>query len=428
MNKKELREARGRLTAFLEPLLPLMGRLERRRWGAFYVQGILLEGGRKTAAGMAERFGGNTQALQQFVSQSPWDWVPVRRVLAKQTVSLASGRPGWILDDTGFPKKGTNSVGVGRQYSGTLGKVGNCQIGVSLNYATDEGCFPLDFQLYLPKDWTNDPLRCRRAGIPSDITFKRKWELGIQMIDQAREWDVPIGVIVADAGYGVATEFRAELQNRELQYVVGITNEVHVWPGDIQISPPEYTGRGRPRQYPVELPPDSSVLEFAKNLADESWLQITWREGKKGPMTGRFAAVRVLPSHGAKRRRKIFEPVQWLLVEWPVTAPEPTKFWLSNLPEDTSLKELIYWAKLRWWVEQNYQQLKDDLGLDHFEGRSWAGWHHHVTLTMIAFNFLVTEGFRSKKNFWVDPPTRQEGTATDSFDPTWFLPDLRENC
>lgn len=247
------------------------------------------------------------------------------------------------------------------------------------------------------------------------------------MIDQAREWEIPTGVIVADAGYGVATELRAELQNRKLQYVVGITNEVHVWPGDIQIPPPEYQGRGRPRRHPVELPPDNSVLDFAKNLTKESWLQITWREGKKGPMTGRFAAARVLPAHGTKRRRKINEPVQWLLIEWPVTAPEPTKFWLSNMPEETSLKELIYWAKLRWWVEQNYQQLKDDLGLDHFEGCSWAGWHHHVTLTMIAFNFLLTEGFRSKKNFWVDPPTCQEGTATDSFDPAWFLPDLREN-
>jgi SRSO17 transposase len=428
MNKRELQEARGRLEAFLEPLLPLMGRLERRRWGAFYVQGLLLEGGRKTAAGMAERFGGNVQALQQFVSQSPWDWAAVRRVLASETVRLANGRPGWILDDTGFPKKGVDSVGVARQYSGTLGKVGNCQIGVSLNYATDQGCFPLDFRLYLPKEWTEDSLRRRKAGIPSNVTFKRKWELGIEMIDQARDWEVPVGVLVTDAGYGVSTEFRTELQARGLSYVVGITGEIHVWPSDVEISAPEYSVRGRRRQYPVELPPDNSVLELAKELPDESWFKVSWREGAKGPITGRFATVRVRPSNGPKRRRQILEPVQWLLVEWPVTAPEPTKFWLSNLPEDTSLTELIYWAKLRWWVEQNYQQLKDDLGLDHFEGRSWTGWHHHVTLTMIAFNFLVTEGFRSKKNFWVDPPTRQKGTATDSFDPTWFLPDLRGSC
>lgn len=425
MDKKELREARNRLEAFLEPLLPLMGRLERRRWGAFYVQGLLLEGGRKTAAGMAQRFGGDEQALQQFVSQSPWDWMPVRRELALQLVRAASPRGAWLLDDTGFPKKGKHSVGVARQYSGTLGKVGNCQIGVSLNYATDEGCFPMDFQLYLPQEWVEDRQRCKKAGIPPEVTFKRKWQIGLEMIDRALAWGIPAGVVGADAGYGLVTEFRVGLRERKLRYMVGISHEVGVWTVPVKLEPPAYQGWGRPRTRPRNLPQPERVLDLAKGLPEQAWHQVIWRQGTKGPMKGRFAALRVQPSHG-HTQGKVQEPVQWLLIEWPPDAPEPANFWLSNLAEDASLQELVYWAKIRWWVEQNYQQLKDDLGLDHFEGRSWTGWHHHVTLTMIAFGFLVLEGFRAKKNFWVDPPARQTRTPEDASDPPWFLPNMRE--
>ena len=295
MRPKELGEARRRFEAFLEPLLPLMGRWERQKWGAFYVQGLLLEGGRKTAAGMSERYGGNAQAMQQFVSQSPWDWRPVRRALAKQMVSSASSRCAWILDDTGLPKKGNYSVGVARQYSGTLGKVGNCQIGVSLNYATDDGCFPLDFELYLPEIWAKDKDRREKCGVPSDVGFKRKWELGLAMIDRGRSWGVPEGIIVTDAGYGVATEFRDGLRERELSYVVGITREVGVWRGNVKASPVTYQGFGRPPK--AKMPASESVLEVAKSLPDAAWMEVVWREGTKGPMKGRFAAIRVQPSH-----------------------------------------------------------------------------------------------------------------------------------
>lgn len=423
MNSIELRETRERLEAFLEPLLPLLGRLERRNCGSFYIQGILLEGRRKTAAGMAAQYGGNGQAMQQFVNQSPWDWEPVRRELAGQLTRSASPKAAWILDDTGFPKQGRHSVGVARQYSGTLGKVGNCQIGVSLNYATDEGCFPLDFQLYLPEEWTQDPARRSQAGIPAHVEFKRKWELGLEMIDRAREWGIPGVVVVTDAGYGVVTEFRAALRERSLIYVVGISSEVGAWLPEVELAVPLYQGRGRPRRRAPNLPPPESVKSLAMGLPESAWYQVCWREGSKGAMEGRFAAIRIRPSHGHIRGEET-EPVSWLLAEWPPGEPEPTKFWLSNLSETASLQELIYWAKIRWWVEQNYQQLKDELGLDHFEGRSWTGWHHHVTLTMIAFGFLVLEGFRVKKNFWVDSPTRQEGITNGSLASARFLPDL----
>lgn len=423
MDREELLEARGRLEAFLKPLLPLLGRSERRRWGAFYVQGLLLEGGRKNAAGMARRYSGDVQALQQFVSQSPWDWPAIRQKLASQMLAVASPRGAWIIDDTGFPKKGQHSVGVARQYSGTLGKVGNCQVAVSLNYATDEGCFPVNFQLYLPKAWLEEPERRRKAGVPTDITFQPKWQIGLEMLDQAREWGLSEAVVVADAAYGVVTEFRRALEERGRHYVVGINPELTVWTEPVTAQSLPYSGRGRPPTWKRALPAPTKVGEVAKGLPEEAWRGIAWRQGTKGPLASRFAALRVQPAPW-HWNGKVTEPVCWLLMEWPPGETEPTKFWFANLPEHASLQDLAYWAKMRWWVEQNYQQLKDELGLDHFEGRSWVGWQHHVTLTMIAFDFLVLEGFRSKKNYWVDPPPSQEGTPTHDPDDSWLLPML----
>lgn len=285
MNGTELREARARFRDFVEPMLPLMGRTERRMSAAFYVRGLLLEGGRKTAATMAARFDGNEQALQQFVNQSPWDWMPVRQALAEEMVRHAGSHPAWLLDDTGFPKQGRHSVGVARQYSGTLGKTGNCQIGASLNYATDDGCFPLDFELYLPESWAEDPQRRQEAGIPEEVTFLRKWEIGLEMIDRAHSWAVPQGPIVADAGYGVASEFRAALRERCLSYCVGITKEITAWVGELVREPaPAYSGRGRPRK--PALPPAQSVLEITRSLPEEAWVEVTWREGSRGSDAG----------------------------------------------------------------------------------------------------------------------------------------------
>ncbi len=424
MNRDELLEARSRLEAFLQPLLPLLGRSERRHWGAFYVQGLLLEGGRKTAAGMAMRYEGDVQALQQFLNQSPWDWRAVRRALAQQMVALASPRGAWILDDTGFPKKGKHSVAVARQYSGTLGGVGNCQVALSLNYATAEGCFPVDFQLYLPKGWAEDAERSKKARIPPEVTFRPNWRIGLEMLDQARDWGLPGAVVVADAAYGIITEFRRALQERGDHYVVGISKEIGVWTEPPAATVPPYTGRGRRPTRARGLPPPGKVWEVAQRLPAEAWCEVTWREGTKGPLKSRFAALRIQPSFGHDRG-KVTEPICWLLMEWPRRAAEPTRYWLSNLPENTPLSELVYWAKIRWYIEQNYQQLKDELGLDHFEGRSWAGWHHHVTLTMIAFNFLVLEGFLAKKNYWVDPPTCPAGTPAPDHNSFWLLPQLQ---
>lgn len=403
MKRRELVEARYRLESFADPLLAVLGRAERRRCGALYLQGLLLEGGRKTAAGIARRLQGDEQALQQLLSQSPWRNEPLRGELARKVTAHVSPKCGWIIDDTGFPKKGRHSVGVARQYSGTLGKIGNCQVAVSLSYATEDACFPLDFSLYLPEEWLVDSERRRRVGVPDDVVFRCKWELALDMIDRASTWGIPRGVVVADAGYGVATNFRDQLRQRSLSYVVGIGPETGFWLEEVKPAVPAYQGRGRPRTRARNLPQPESAASIAQRLEPSAWSEVTWRQGSKGPLTSRFTAIRAQPSHGHTQGR-VSEPFGWLLAEWPHEEESPKKFWVSNLAEDTSLRELVYWAKLRWWVEQNYQQLKDHLGLDHFEGRTWTGWHHHVTLTMMAFDFLVLETLRAKKDYWVDSP------------------------
>lgn len=415
MNRNELREAHYRLEEFIEPLLPLFGRSERRYWGEFYVNSLLLEGRRKNLAGMAGQYGGDKQSLQQFITDSPWDYRAVRKELAKQMMGrLGKGLIGWIVDDTGFAKKGKHSVAVSRQYSGTLGMVGNCQVAVSLNFAQGDMAFPLDFDLYVPDSWISDIPRRKKAGIPDDVNFKVKWEIALDMMERARIWGIEEGVVIADSGYGESSQFRVELQKRHFKYVVGVKKDLGVWLHPVEMERPIKRR---------EVPACQSALEVAKSLPRRYWRNVTWREGSKGPMRSRFAAIRVQPSHGYQKWEDP-EGMQWLLIEWPEVEPEPTKYWLCNLPEDTRLKELVCWAKMRWHVEQNYEQLKDELGLDHFEGRSFMGWHHHVTLTMIAFVFLVSEGI-GKKRRRLDSAQSSTGFAASAASAPGILPSLQ---
>ncbi|NPV70087.1 MAG: IS701 family transposase [Firmicutes bacterium] len=229
------------------------------------------------------------------------------------------------------------------------------------------------------------------------------------MIDRALVLRIPVGVVTADAGYGVVGKFRTGLRQRQLKYVVGVQESTGVWLTEETNSKPAYQGRGRPRRRRYDLPEPQSVLEVAKALGPGSWQRITWRQGTKGDLTSRFAVVRAQPSCG-HANHEVRDVMGWLLIEWPEDTTEPTKYWVSNLPEDTPVQELVYWAKIRWWVEQNYEQLKQEVGLDHFEGRTWTGWHHHVTLCMIAFNFLALETLR----YWVDPAQSETRTPEDA--------------
>jgi SRSO17 transposase len=416
MNARQLQACANRLQEFLATMLAGVGRAERRRNGTYYVQGLLLDGERKSIEPLAGRVpGANMQALQQFVGQSPWAWAPVRRLLARRMEQELRPAAAWIIDDTGFPKQGRHSVGVARQYSGTLGKVGNCQVAVAVHLSTTTESLPLDWALYLPQAWTEDIARCRRAGVPAPMPFRTKPELALELIDQLLAWGLHRQPVLADAGYGNNSAFRAGLARRGLQYMVGVESTTAVWtPPTPPMGLRWLTAHGQPR------PPDSgarplALRELAAALPRQAWRTLTWRQGSQGPQRSRFAACRVQPAHGHAHYRLELESV-WLLIEWPADTAAPAKYWFSNLPGEVSMRRLVRLAKLRWRVEQDYQQLKEELGLDHYEGRGWQGWHHHVTLVGLAYAFLLLERRRLKKNaaadFAADPP--QPATGADS--------------
>jgi SRSO17 transposase len=402
MTESEIAKCRKRLEQFLADLLEPLGRRERRHWSSVYVRGLLLDGERKSIEPLAARLPeGNVQAMQQLIGQSPWAWAPVWERLAQRMTAELAPEPVWVIDDTGFPKQGRHSVGVARQYSGTLGKTANCQVAVSLHQVGSEASALLDWRLYLPESWTEDPERRAQAGIPAAVKFQSKWQLALELIDEVRTWGLRGRVVLADAAYGESTEFRQGLAARHLPYAVGIPSTVRVW-----TQPPRlWNARGRGRRQTVyhygEQRPEA-VQEVAEQA--RGWKYVRWREGTKGWLESRFAACRVQPAHGFDEGDPP-HPEVWLLVEWPPGEQGPTKYFLCDLPARYTLRRLVRLVKSRWKIEQDYQQLKEELGLDHYEGRNWAGWHHHVTLVMLAHAFLTLEMLRNKKNFWVDPAT-----------------------
>ena len=400
MDAKRLQRLQLDLGRYLDALLTDLGRQGRRAWAELYLRGLLLDGRRKSAGAMAERLQridrsphDYEQGLQQFLSQSPWDERPVRDQLARHLCHTLGGEGLLILDDTGFPKQGTHSVGVQRQYSGTLGKVGNCQVGVTLQFATVREVVCLDADLYLPEDsWGDDPDRLKAAGVPEGIGYRPKWQMGLTLLERARANGLG-GVVLADCAYGDVTEFRQALDAEGWRYCVGVEKTLKVIAADADLGEvPPYTGRGRPPSRPEKVQAgatSASVLEWAQARARD-FRKVTWREGSKGKLSSRFAAWRVRPAHKLSAGK---EPLAacWLVVEWPEGEAAPTKFFFSNLPAATALRQLVRTAKGRWWVEHSYKELKDELGLDHFEGRSWRGWQHHVTLVLLAYAFLVLQ-------------------------------------
>ena len=403
MTIRQLAACRKRLDNFLTEMLAPLGRRDRRQWGGVYLRGLLLEGERKSAGAMAARLpDGNEQSLQQFLNQSPWDWQPLWHQMAARVERAFAPVVAWIVDDTGFPKKGEHSVGVARQYSGTLGKTANCQIAVSLHRTDARGSSPLGFRLYLPQEWTDDPARCRAAGIPDTVGFRPNWQLAVELIDQALAWGLPPPpAVLADSAYGEGTAFRETLEARQLAYAVGISKALAVWPESPGGAVPNGTGRGRPRKcmrFGGKKPVSVQELALAHR---KRFRTVTWREGSHGLLTSRFWAQRVESAHDWNHGKAPGKEV-WLLVEWPADEPEPVKYYLCDLPKKISLRRLVATARGRWRVEQDYQQRKEELGLDHFEGRSWTGWHHHVTMVMLAHLFLRLEQKRRASKSTLD--------------------------
>jgi SRSO17 transposase len=391
MKPTELAQARSRLVTFAGEMLASLPRSDQRRWGETYLRGLMLDGRRKSIEPMAARLeDGDEQCLQQFVNQSPWEWEPVRERLAAR-LSAEIAPLAWIVDDTGFPKAGRSSVGVARQYSGTLGKVGNCQIGVSVSAASEAASCPIDWRLFLPAAWDDDAPRRAKAHLPVSERHREKWRLALEMLDELRGWGITAPPVIADAGYGEITAFREALDERKLAYVVEVKAATSAYAPEVAAEQLPWRGSGRRPARRYQRPP-SSLRALALAAGSEVASEVVWREGSRGPMVARFLALRVRPANVGLRRRHGAElPLAWLLCQWPRGEAEPVKYWLANLPPETTLPDLVRLAKLRWRIEQDYRELKDALGLDHFEGRSFRGWHHHVTLVSVAHGFLTLQ-------------------------------------
>jgi SRSO17 transposase len=394
----ELAAVRGRLEAFADDIFESLPRKDQRARGECYLRGLMLDGRRKSVEPMAARLGEvHYQALHHFVAVSPWDWRPVRRRLAERLVSTLEPTA-WAVDDTGFPKDGDRSVGVQRQYSGTLGKTANCQLGVSVNAVTEQASCPLDWRLFLPESWDDDVERRAACHVPERVGHRPKWQLVLDMLDELDQWDLRPPLLVADAGYGEVGCFRQGLDDRGIGYVVQVKADTSAYPEQVRPTTAPYAGRGRrPRPRYRERP--CSLKRLALAAGPQAGAELIWRRGSKGLQRSRFLALRVRPAGITPRRQAAARaegvgwelPTRWLLVEWPADKAEPVKYWLSNLPETTPLVELVRLGKLRWRIEQDYRECKGALGLDHYEGRSFPGWHHHVTLVSVAHGFLTLE-------------------------------------
>lgn len=386
----DLALARTALIEFAEEVYAPLARCDQRAKAEQYVRGLLLEGRRKSIQPMAARLvDGDEQGLQQFITDSPWDDRPVRRRLARRMTGEIAPE-GWVIDDTGLPKDGRFSPGVAHQYCGALGKTANCQVIVSVNAVTDRASCPLDWRLFVPVGWDTDPERRSRARIPQDVRHRPKWQLALDLLDELLGWGLERRVVQADGGYGEVTAFRLGLEQRDLEYVVQVKGTTSAQPGEAVPVLPPYRGRGRPSTARYPSPPHS-LRELALGVGRDSARPVTWREGDRGPLTGHFTALRVRPANDAQRDEHGVLPERWLLAEWPPGKNEPVKYWLSNLPADTPIERLVEHAKLRWRIEHDYRELKQCLGLDHYEGRTYRGLHHHLTCVTVAHAFLTLQ-------------------------------------
>jgi SRSO17 transposase len=354
----ELAAVRGRLEAFADDIFASLPRTDQRARGACYLRGLMLDGRRKSVEPMAQRLGEvHYQALHHFVAVSPWDWRPVRRRLAERLVAEL-GPTAWVVDDTGFPKDGEHSVGVQRQYCGTLGKTANCQLGVSVNAVTEQASCPLDWRLFLPESWEGDTRRRAACHVPARVRHRPKWQLVLDMLDELDQWGLSPPVLVADAGYGEVAEFHQGLDDRAIGYVVQVKADTSAYPEQVRPTTAPYTGRGR-RPRPCYRDQPASLKQLALAAGQQAGVDLIWRRGSKGLQRSRFLALRVRPAGVTPRRQAAARadgagwelPVRWLLVEWPASAAEPVKYWLSNLPATTPIVELVRLGKLRWRVE-----------------------------------------------------------------------------
>lgn len=391
----------SRFNPYVEAVISALGHADRAVPFRSYCTGLLLPGDRKSVEPMAARVEparvqAAHQSLHHFVAKAEWLDDAVLAA-ARELVLPIMARQGpiraFIVDDTGMPKKGKHSVGVARQYCGQLGKQDNCQVAVSVSAANDHASLPLTYRLYLPQEWADDPARRTKAGVPEDIVFQIKPQIALDQLRAAVANGISAEVVLADAEYGNDTDFRSAITELGLAYVVGIMSSTSVWPPGTEPLPPKpWSGNGRPtsaiRRDAGHQP--VSAKQMALGLPKNAWRKVTWREGTNTKLASRFDAVRVRPAH-RDYQRKTPRPEEWCLIEWPAGQAESTRYFLSTLPENISRRDLVNSTKLRWRIERDYQDLKQELGLGHYEGRGWRGFHHHATLCIAAYGFLISE-------------------------------------
>jgi len=396
----------SRFERYADVMVAALGHADRGTPARWYLRGLMLPGERKSVEPMAARVNPQNvrsahQSMHHLVAESEWGDTELLAAVAREVVPVLSEAGHapcfWIIDDTGFRKYGKHSVGVARQYCGQLGKTDNCRVAVSLSLATAAGSLPLDFRLYLPKEWAEDKGRCKDAGVPKDIGFATKGEIAWLQIEAALAAGIPRGPVLIDAGYGDEAALRDRLSAHGLIYAVGIRPATAVWWDEHQPAPTASARRrGRPRTRVLrdELHQPIGVRELAQALPSSSYRTLTWREGTNAALRSRFARVRVRAAHADRAREE-----EWLLIEWPKGEDEPTRYFLSTLPADISFKHLVATVKMRWRIERDYLELKQELGLGHYEGRNWRGFHHHASLCIAAYGFLMLERLSgSKKN------------------------------
>ncbi len=398
-----------RLEAFAgEVLAEAMNRPVQRVNGSLYLRGLLEQGPRKSLEPMVGRLAGDAdyQSMQQFVADSPWDPALVVKAVAERVVAEIDVEA-WVLDDTGFPKDGKDSPGVKRQYSGTLGKTGNCQIGVSVHAVGKQGTVPLGWALYLPEDWCADEQRRQKAKIPDEVAFKTKSELGVELVERAAGWDVPKAPVLGDQAYGENTWLRDRLHKAGCEYVLSVGPKAKVFrQGTVFAVPPK---KAKATRSPIRPRPDSKpepIGALIGRLGADAAQMVTFRDGPDGePVTSRFIFARVHAGHGWRddpgrqgwrEGAEVPPREEWLIAEWPEDQARPTDYWISNLPADIPPEQLTRLARMRWKMELDYKQLKGELGLDHYEGRSYLGWYHHTALVTAAHGFLTLERLHPK--------------------------------
>jgi SRSO17 transposase len=384
-------EVQERLVEYMDGIASGLRRVEQRQAAGLYARGLIEAGARKSLEPMVARLGGGKveyEGLQHFLADSPWDQTVIERAVAERVCPVLAP-DAWVLDDTGVVKDGKHSPGVKRQYSGTLGKTGNCQVTVSLHAVGRDGTVPLGFRLYLPEEWCEDTERRRKAKIPDSVEFATKPTLGGELAVRAAGWEIARAPVLGDQAYGDDSKLRARLDGEQLEYVMSVAATTTVFDADTQFEvPPTKPGRGRPRAVARPDREHTHLNTLAAGLRAEAWQTVTYRDHDQ-PVQSRFAFVRVIAARPVTDGRAPRE--EWLIIEQPEGKTEPSDYWLSNLPADTPPERLARLARLRWMIELDYRQLKGELGLDHYEGRSYLGFHHHCAVVIAAHGFLTLE-------------------------------------